>query len=74
MRQEQQPEIKLGNTNKIQKELIIESPLKDEPMEWINQYGEKFRELVENDPELKKLLDEEKIDELKQKIKEKLYN
>ena len=74
MHPEQHPEIKLGNTNKIQRELIIESPLKDEPMEWINQYGEKFRELVENDLELKRLLDEGKIDELKEKIKEKLYH
>lgn len=74
MRQEQHSEIRLGDTNKIQKELIIESPLKDEPVEWINQYGEKFRKLVENDPELKKLLDEDKVEELKKKIKERLYH
>lgn len=74
MRHEQHSEIKLSDTNKIQRELIIESPFKDEPMEWVNQYGEKFRELVENDPKLKKLLDEEKIEELKQKIKERLYH
>ena len=57
--------------NPLQKELIEESGL--DPIEWINKYGERLDEIF-HDPEIQNLFNEEHHDELKQKIKERLYH
>lgn len=55
----------------VEKTLIEESG--EDPSEWIKKYGEQLDEIL-RDPELKKLFDQSRHDELKQKIKERLYH
>lgn len=72
--EQEEKEIKIISIkNPLQKELIKESEWRDKPIEWINRYGSRLDELL-HDPEIEELFNEARHDELKQKIKERLYH
>ncbi len=55
----------------IEEALIKESG--EDPTEWINKYGERLDEIL-RDPELQNLLDEKHHEELKEKVRQRLYH
>ena len=55
----------------IEEVLINESG--EDPEKWIEKYGERLDKIL-RDPSLKDLIDGQHNDELKKKIKEKLYH
>ena len=68
---EQNNEIKIIEIkNPLQAELIEEQNI--DPVVWIIKYAEKLDEILRK-PELRKLFDPSRHEELKQKIKDELY-
>lgn len=65
-------EIKITQIKLPIEEALIEESGED-PIKWINRYGERLDEIL-RDPDLQNLFDKEHQDELKEKVRQRLYH